>query len=160
MSRLPLLESSPWNEPQVEAFLHDFVAPLRLAVESESGPRLCSLWYEYADGQLLCATRRQSQVARLLAADPRCAFELSPNEPPYYGVRGQGEARLSRDGAEALLGRLIDRYLGDRESSLARWLLGRSADEVVVAIRPRWISCWDYRARMPASAPEGAPDAQ
>ena len=32
--------------------------------------------------------------------------------------------------------------------SLAQWLLGRVDQEVVVAIRPEWLTSWDYRDRM------------
>ena len=47
-----------------------------------------------------------------------------------------------------MLGRLIDRYLGDRKSRLARWLLGRAEEELAIRIEPRWISAWDYTERM------------
>jgi hypothetical protein len=51
------------------------------------------------------------------------------------------------EGAQRL-GELIDRYLGDRDSDLARWLLSRADGEVAIRLRPRWITSWDFSARM------------
>jgi hypothetical protein len=151
MEALPdrLRSASAWSPHQVEAYLRTYVAPLRLAVQTEAGfPLICSLWFLYEDGRLWCATKRDAKVARCLARDPRCAFELAPNEPPYRGVRGQGRASLSSEGAVELLGRLIDRYLGDRDSDLARWLLRESASEVAIAIEAEQVTSWDYTERM------------
>lgn len=144
-----LSDKSSWNAAEVERFFDDFRAPLRVAAQQPSGfPILCSLWFSYRDDRLFCATRGDAKIVEALSNDPRCAFELAPNEPPYFGVRGRGRASISRDGAARELEGLIDRYLGDRESSLARWLLGRAATEVVVSIEIDWMTAWDYRARM------------
>ncbi len=154
---LPLSRQSPWSEAQAVEFLDEFRAPLRLSVNTPSGyPLLLSLWFVHEDGRLLCATRGGARVVSLLETDDRCAFELAPNEPPYYGVRGRGRARIDRAGADELLGRLIDRFLGTRESGLARWLLSRASEEVMIAIEPEWVTCWDYRGRMSGCAEDSA----
>lgn len=140
-----------WSVAETEAFLAGAVIPVRLAAIGMHGiPLVVSLWYLYEDGCLWCATQRDARVARLLAADPRCGFEVAPEAPPYHGVRGQGRAGLRREGAQALLGRLIDRYLGDRDTPIARWLLDRAVNEIAIRIEPSWIAVWDYRARMRA----------
>ena len=47
-----------------------------------------------------------------------------------------------------MLEQLLGRYLGGHDSALAKWLLSRSEDEVLITISPRrWFS-WDYRERM------------
>ncbi len=141
--------SSAWPEDGIEQFLTTFDAPLRLAAtRADDFPILCSLWFRYETGHLFCATQHDAQIARALAEDGRCAFELAPNDPPYHGVRGRGHAELRTQGGEAELERLIDRYLGDRSSRLAGWLLSRAAHEVVLAIQIDWVTAWDYRARM------------
>jgi nitroimidazol reductase NimA-like FMN-containing flavoprotein (pyridoxamine 5'-phosphate oxidase superfamily) len=146
---MKIATSSAWPLADVETFLERFDAPLRLAATREDGfPMLCSLWFRYEAASLYCATQRDARIARALARDDRCAFELAPNEPPYHGVRGRGRAVLHEEGGEAELERLIDRYLGDRTSRLASWLLSRADDEVVLEIRIEWITAWDYRARM------------
>lgn len=140
---------SAWSQTEIERFFAEFDAPLRVAVNDDRGfPLLCSLWYRYAEGRLLCATQQDAKIARRLAADPRCAFELAPNEPPYYGVRGRGRAKIRKDGAEAVLRDLIDRFLGDGDASLRDWLLSRADGEVVLEIEIEWITSWDFRDRM------------
>jgi hypothetical protein len=84
----------------------------------------------------------------LLERDPRCAFEVAGDDPPYRGVRGQGEAHLSTADGPAVLLSLIDRYLGDRDSTFARWLVSRSSDEVAIRVNPGWMTSWDFTRRM------------
>ncbi|MHA7837664.1 MAG: pyridoxamine 5'-phosphate oxidase family protein [bacterium] len=144
-----LSRGSAWSAERVEEFLESYRAPLRLAVTTGSGhPMICSLWFRSRDGRLLCATKDDAKIVEWLRADPRCAFELAPNEPPYFGVRGRGRASIFSEGAADLLGELIDRYLGSRESELAGWLLSNAENEVTIAIEPEWLTSWDYSARM------------
>jgi hypothetical protein len=42
----------------------------------------------------------------------------------------------------------VVRYLGDRDSRFARWLLGRDVEEVLIALDIEAIASWDYRERM------------
>jgi hypothetical protein len=147
-----LSAQSAWSAAEVERFLSRYVAPLRVAVQTESGfPLLCSLWFVYEDGALHCATQADAAVTRHLERSPRCAYELAPNEPPYFGVRGQGTVEISTDGAAPLLARLIERYLGTEETSLGRWLMSRADTEVRLSITPTRINAWDYRDRMSGS---------
>jgi hypothetical protein len=67
---------------------------------------------------------------------------------PYRGVRGRAHVRCLPERGGAVLERLIDRYLPDREHPLASWLLSRRAEEVAIEITPFWQTCWDYSARM------------
>lgn len=122
---------------------------MRLGANTASGfPVIVSLWFLHEGDELLAAVHRESRIAKRLRADRRCAFEVSPNEPPYRGVRGQAMASLAPEGADALLGRLLDRYLGSSDSSLGRFLLARADEELVVRLRPSWIGTWDYSERM------------
>ena len=140
---------SAWPLDKLENFLTKYRSPMRLAVLSDSGfPLICSLWFAYEEGRLLCATTRQAKVVDCILANPRCGFEIAPNEPPYLGVRGQGVATVSSEGSMDLLGNLVDRYLGSRETKFARWLLSRSDDEVTIRIDIRWMTSWDYSQRM------------
>ncbi len=141
--------TAAWAEDEIAAFLADFKAPLRLAATTESQfPLLCSLWFRFADGYLYCATQADSTIARALRRDSHCAFEAAPNEPPYFGVRGRGHARLTTEGASEELEGLIDRYLGNGAKSLRRWLLSRADNEIVIAIEIERITAWDFRERM------------
>jgi hypothetical protein len=44
--------------------------------------------------------------------------------------------------------RLVDRYVGSRETRLAQWLLARKADEVAVRLEPLSFSSLDFSPRM------------
>ena len=68
--------------------------------------------------------------------------------PPYRGVRGQARASVIRGEGGRLLGELIDRYVGARDSRLARRLLTGAADEVTIRITPTRLASWDYTERM------------
>jgi nitroimidazol reductase NimA-like FMN-containing flavoprotein (pyridoxamine 5'-phosphate oxidase superfamily) len=143
---------SAWDQQQITQFLRDTVIPLRLACLTGSGiPLVCSLWYLYEAGAIWCATQQSARVITFLEREPHCGFEVAPEAMPYRGVRGQGKAILSRDGeGEDVLLRLIDRYLGDRDSAFAAWLIERAASEVAVRIEPDWLTSWDFTRRMKA----------
>lgn len=130
-------------------FLRAARVPLRLGIlDEDGGPRVLSLWYLWRDGALWCATSPKAWVVERLRADPRCGFEVAGDSPPYRGVRGRGRATLDPVCGEAILGALIDRYLGTRESRFARWLLARSVGEIAIRIAPEKLSHWDYSRRM------------
>lgn len=151
-SRTRVRSNSAWSLEQIEAFLGESSIPLRLSCNAGKGfPSLNSMWFEYRDGSLWCATHASSAILGFLRADPRCAVEVAPNEPPYCGVRGQANAVISREGAGELLERLIARYLRDTNPGLAAWLMSRIDDEYAIELRPTWLSSWDYRPRMTGS---------
>ncbi|MCC5884975.1 MAG: pyridoxamine 5'-phosphate oxidase family protein [Gammaproteobacteria bacterium] len=142
----------PWQAAEVVDFLEQERSPLRLALNGHDGfPLLASLWFRYAEGALWCVTHQDSLVVRRLAQDPRAAFEVSVSEPPYLGVRGQAAVeRLPGQGQQELEA-MLDRYLGGKDSKLARWLLSRADEEVALRIRPKWLTSWDFRERMSGS---------
>lgn len=148
-ARLPVHGASAWSAAVIAAYLEEARIPVRLAANDAAGfPMICSLWFLFEGGRLWCAVQRDAKIARRLAADPRCAFEVAGEAPPYRGVRGRGRAAIVPERGEAVLARLLDRYLGGRESDLARWLLGRAETEVALRVEPTWITSWDYSARM------------
>ena len=139
----------PWSTSQIERFLREIRVPIRIACNGASGhPVLASLWFVPMDGKLWCATQRTASVVAHLSRDPRCAFEVSVESPPYRGVRGPGLAALHEDRGEEILRMLIDRYLEDSTSRLAGFLLARVEHETAIAIEPQTLVSWDYRERM------------
>lgn len=139
----------PWEQEEVESFFKDARFPMRLACNAADGfPRVVSLWYQYQDEQLLCVTHRDSKLAGLLRRDPKTGFEIAPNTPPYFGVRGQATVTLQDLGDSAALEQLLERYLGSAESDLGNWLLGRSSEEILITLTPFRLYSWDYRQRM------------
>ena len=91
-----------WSRAEMERFLDAALMPVRVGCHHTGGGLwMLSLWYEYDDGRIRCATGSESDVARFLRADDAVSFEISTNRPPYMGVRGAGTATLSPDEAKA-----------------------------------------------------------
>ncbi len=141
--------AGPWSEDDVRDFLQTAVLPLRLAAVGTDGyPRVVSVWFEARGGELVCVSHRESKLVKLLRANPRVGFEVAPEKPPYHGVRGQGEVRLAPLEEDPALDRLLDKYLGGKESKVGNWLLARRDEETLVMITPLRLFSWDYRDRM------------
>jgi len=146
---LPVRTSSAWDAPTIQQFLTSSVLPMRLGCVGEDGlPLVVSLWYLFEEGQVWCALHESAAVLRYLRATPKCGFEIAGDGSPYCGVRGQADVAIDRHRGASLLDELLKRYSIRSDSRFARWLVSRAADEYAVALRPRWITSWDYRARM------------
>jgi len=140
-----------WDRAGVTAFLTDATVPVRLACRTPAGGLwMLSLWYRFdADAErLVCATSAAADVVAYLRDDDGVAFEVSTNEPPYRGVRGNGWATITPDEEKTVLRSLLERYLGGTDSSLARRLLAPERDEVVIRIDPSRLYSWDFTERM------------
>jgi len=122
---------------------------MRLAANTDSGfPVILSLWFLAKEGELFAVVHRDARIVKRLRANSRCAFEISLNEAPYRGVRGQAVASIESQGASALLQRLLERYRISSDSTLGRFLLARAEEELVVRLRPWRVASWDYSERM------------
>ena len=142
-------KTSAWDQQSIDSFLRSTVIPVRLACSDADGvPLICSLWYLYDNEVICCATQQSAAIVRLLENQRQCGFEIAPEAMPYRGVRGQGKVTLLSDEGEAVLLRLIDRYLGKRDSDLAQWLVKRAETEVAIKIQPDWFTSWDFSHRM------------
>jgi hypothetical protein len=132
----------------MESFLTDEVIPVRLATTGRTGAMVQSMWFDYRDGFIWCSTQADSILVRRLRHDPRAGFEVAPDAPPYHGVRGRAITDIVHLGAADVLDRLIDKYLDDPTSNLARWLRSRRTTEVALRLNPLTMHSWDYSARM------------
>lgn len=141
--------SGPWTRTEVERFLTDETVPLRLGCHTPADrPWMLSLWYRFVDGGFECATGADAAVVDYLDHDSDVSFEVSTNEPPYCGVRGNGTASMSEDEDKTVLTDLLDRYLGGTDSALADRLLDPDRREVRITITPDRLHTWDYSDRM------------
>lgn len=141
--------SGPWAEDRVRQWLRDTAIPIRLATTGGPGPIVQSLWFVYDDGAMWCATQTDSMVARRVRREPHVGWEVSPDDPPYRGVRGRGRVSVIDDAGQAsdVLRRLIARY-GQQGTELEGWLLRRAETEVALRIDDLTGTSWDYSPRM------------
>lgn len=141
--------SGPWSLTETERFLDDTTVPIRLGCRTPADrPWMLSLWYRFADGVFECATGADAAVVAYLEYDPTVSFEVSTNEPPYRGVRGNGTVSVTDDEDKALLRDLLERYLGGTDAPIADRLLSPDRKEVRLAITPDRLHTWDYSDRM------------
>ena len=134
---------------EIETYLESARIPLRLACATESGwPVVISLWFKHQNGRLLCATQKSARLVAYLKNDPRCAFEIAADLPPYCGVRGQAIASMDESIGGEILEQLLVRYLGGTDSRLGRNLVSKSEDEVAIILKPIRIYTWDFSSRM------------
>lgn len=149
---MKISKKSAWTQSEIEQFLADAKTPMRLAFNDLDGfPAVCSLWFFFDQGIFWAASHKNSHVVKMLKQSEKVSVEIATNEYPYKGVRGKANVDLSLDGADAVLNRLIDRYLVDGNNKLADWLLSRAADEYVMKITPRLLNAWDFSSRMDKS---------
>lgn len=155
--RIDLKESQPQRSlisPENAKYLDEAQIPLSLACVTNAGwPTVLSLWYIHSEGKIWCATQNTAKVVEYLRREPRCAFEVAGEVPPYRGVRGQGVASLSEERGKEILERLLSRYLKGTQSPLAKRLLSRSENEIAIEIEPTNVFAWDYSERMRGSLP-------
>ncbi len=137
------------NSVSVARFLQSIKIPLRLSCLSDSGwPAVLSLWYLFEDGALYCATPQKARVVSYLTGEARCAFEVAADQPPYCGVRGRAVATIEQERGAEILERLLHRYLGGIDNTLARRLMSRSEPEVAIRLEPRSYHSWNFTSRM------------
>lgn len=139
--------SGPWDFASVKQHLERTAIPIRLATVGPKGPTVQSLWFEYREGSIWCATQSDALVVRRLRQDQRCGFEVAGDRPPYSGVRGLGVANILEGPGADVLDRLLHRYQFS-ETGLAAWLTSRAASEVAICITPKEMTSWDFKKRM------------
>jgi general stress protein 26 len=134
---------------EVNTYLEQVKIPLRLACTTGSGwPVAVSLWFKHQNGSLFCATQKSARVVTYLKNNPRCAFEIAADLPPYCGVRGQAVAQIDESIGSEVLEQLLVRYLGGVDSKLAQSLIAKSESEVAIILKPVKIYTWDFSSRM------------
>lgn len=138
----------PWSLDEIASFFCSVRVPMRLAANGASGfPMVTPVWHLWADGEIWAASRPSSALVRRLRDDPRCAFEISCEQPPYKGVRGRGIAEIEANG-EDVLKQLLGRFMGAAAPNFQARLLEAAQDECAIRIRPSRLTSWDFGRRM------------
>lgn len=140
--------TGPWDFATTSTFLSQAEIPIRVASSGSRGPIVQSLWFDFDEGALWCATQASSLLVKRLTANNDIGFEVSGDNAPYRGVRGTGTASIHPELAGDVLHRLIKKYQGATETDLSRWLLSRLDKEVAVKITALTLATWDFSGRM------------
>lgn len=129
--------------------LVNLVVPLRLACLTTSGwPMIVPLWFKFLNDRFYCATQENAKIISYLKKDNKCAFEISSQDPPYRGIRGQGKTIIKKELGIEILQTVIEKYLQNKNTDLTTYLIKRKEKEVAIEIIPIKIFYWDYTNRM------------
>ena len=127
----------------------DTKIPIRIGfIKSNGYPSIISLWYIDIDGKIYCATEKTAKIIQYLETNPSCGFEIASDQPPYKGSRGEGIVKIIPSKGPEILNLLIKKYLGEKESTLSKFLRGHSQNEIAIEITPTKIFHYDYSKRM------------
>ena len=139
-------------EPSLMAlkiYLESVRIPLRLACTTESGwPMAVSLWFKHQNGRLFCATQTSARVVSYLQNDPRCAFEIAADLPPYCGCAVKRLPVLMKALAWRSWKNCWYVTWVARTTRWAESLLAKSDDEVAIILKPIRVFTWDFSSRM------------
>ena len=127
----------------------DTKIPIRIGfIKSNGYPSIISLWYIDIDGKIYCATQKTAKIIQYLETNPSCGFEIASDQPPYKGSRGEGIVKIIPSKGPEILNLLIKKYLGEKESTLSKFLRGHSQNEIAIEITPTKIFHYDYSKRI------------
>ena len=127
----------------------DAKIPIRIAyIKPNGSPSIISLWYVDIDSKIYCATQKSAKIIPYLQNKPTCGFEIAADKPPYKGSRGEGIVKIIPTKGPQILNILIKKYLGEKESTLSKFLKSHSKNEIAIEITPQKIFRYDYSKRM------------
>ena len=137
------------DDKKLELLIPNKKIPIRISFMKSTGfPAVVSLWYTHADGRIYCAAQKTAKIITYVRQNPKCGFEIAGDMPPYKGLRGEGTVEILHEKGREVLEILIEKYLGEKESTLSRFLRDNSKNEVAIEIIPQKIHSYDYSKRM------------
>lgn len=137
------------DSKKIEELVNDTKIPIRIACITSLGhPIVMSLWYTMIDGKIYCATQKKAKIIAHIKNNPAIGFEIAADNPPYRGMRGHGKAKVIEHIGKDILDILIEKYLGNKISTLSEFLRNNSENEVAIEISPEQLFTYDYSKRM------------
>lgn len=134
---------------QMNQTISDTKIPIRIAFVKPDGiPSIISLWYEQIGDKIYCATKRSAKIVSYFQNNPKCGFEIAADKPPYKGTRGTGHVKIIENKGSEILKILMKKYLGNKESTLSKYLNTNLDNEVALEISLQDIFSYDYSKRM------------
>ena len=153
---MKLLHGSPGlgvqlSESEIIKFLLDSKLNLHLGtIDPDRYPNIHPTWYIYDDTKdvILVETAKQSKKTTNLKKNDKIYFCVDDGNPPYKGIRGKGNVRISSDPETNLpiAEKIMLKYLGSIDHPMAKILLEnvRNGNSVILEIKPKYYSTWDY----------------
>jgi nitroimidazol reductase NimA-like FMN-containing flavoprotein (pyridoxamine 5'-phosphate oxidase superfamily) len=153
---MKLLHGSPGfgvqlSESEIIKFLLDSKLNLHLGtIDPDRYPNIHPTWYIYDDTKdvILVETAKQSKKTSNLKKNDKIYFCVDDGNPPYKGIRGKGNVRISSDPETNLpiAEKIMLKYLGSIDHPMAKILLEnvRNGNSVILEIKPKYYSTWDY----------------
>lgn len=153
---MKLLHGSPGfgvqlSESEIIKFLLDSKLNLHLGtIDPDRYPNIHPTWYIYDDSKdvILVETAKQSKKTTNLKKNDKIYFCVDDGNPPYKGIRGKGNVRISSDPETNLpiAEKIMLKYLGSIDHPMAKILLEnvRNGNSVILEIKPKYYSTWDY----------------
>ena len=122
---------------------------MRLAtIGGDGSPVIYPVWYHYAKDRLYLFSQKNARKMEDIERNSTVYFSIDTETFPNKGVKGKGTARMISDPSEGvpLVERMLEKYLGDTDSSYPKAMLEsvRKGSAVVVEIRPHYYTVWDY----------------
>lgn len=137
------------DSARIHRFIQDEKIPIRVAfVKPNCAPGIVSLWYIVDNGKIYCAVQKSAKIVRYFQNNPTCGFEIAADKPPYKGIRGEGTVKILNETGAYVLDLLMDKYLGEKESILSKFLKSNSKKEIAIEITPQALFDYDYSKRM------------
>jgi PPOX class probable F420-dependent enzyme len=112
-------------------------------LDEDGGPHLVPVWYRYDGERVYIWTLESRRWVKNLARDPRVAFSVQEDKPPYAAVSLRGRATITTsDGEEVAqeIRRITRRYV--EEPEVEAYIRLWSHLRTIVTITPEKISGW------------------
>ena len=141
----------PVTEDEVERFLESKLNMQLATLDKDGYPNIQPVWFYYDSSSKVIYTGTQKgtkKVHNISIVPDKIYFSIDDENFPYKGVKGRGVASISQDREKnvSIMEKINLKYLGTLEHPLAKMLMenARNGTEVVIAIKPKFFSAWDF----------------
>ena len=120
---------------------------LHLATIDKTGtPHIVPVWYMYSSKNIYVGTNTNTEKAKNIKKHKKVSFcvDVGVNSPDIFGVMGQGNANLIKDGKKVsrLAKKILLRYFKTINNKSAKEILDDT--DCIIEIVPTNYSIWKY----------------
>ena len=134
---------------EAERFLESKLNLQIATIDEQGEPNIQPVWFYYDKNteKLMITTSKSAKKTRNLRNNPAVYFSVDDENLPYKGVKGKGFVTIrDPDRVVPQADRISMKYLGTLDHPIAKMITDSSkkGEVVVIEIRPRFFSTWDY----------------